>query len=126
MRIQRFPIVRSGVALVALAILAQDGSPHRALAQEGGEELGPTPIVTVVKPGVVTVVPQQTVVAPIQSTAEARTEDASLGLAEEQAGGNIFTGVRGGFIGAGIGFGAVLALAAAVAAVRRGYIRLRQ
>ena len=121
--IRSLPIFGAAAMLAVGAVVALTAS---AAAQEGDEVPGAPPIVTVVNPGVVTVVPQQTVVAPIQSTVEERTEDASLGLAGEQSGGNLFTGVRGGFIGAGIAFGVVLALAVAVAAVRRGFNRVRQ
>ena len=97
-----------------------------AVAQESDEQAAPTPVITTIQPGIVTVVPQQTVVAPIEAIAEARTEEAGQGLAGEESDGNIFTGVRGGLIGAGIGFVAVLALAVAVTAVRRGFNRVRQ
>ena len=116
----------ASLLILGLSLASSIALTASAAAQEGDEVPGAPPIVTVVNPGVVTVVPQQTVVAPIQSTVEERTEDASRGLAGEQSGGNLFTGVRGGFVGAGIGLAIVTAAMAAVAAVRQGYRRLRQ
>ena len=121
----RLQLLAISTVLLAASQALVPGTPE-ALAQEGDEQAGPTPVVSTIQPGIVTVVPQQTVVVPIEDTAEARTGEAGQGLAGEESNGNMFTGVRGGLIGAGIGFVAVLALAVAVAAIRRGFNRERQ
>lgn len=117
------------LARVAIVLLVACGSAAlggMAWAQEGEPQAAPTPVSTRVTPGIVTVVPEQTVVVPVQSAAGAETESADTSLRQEGPGGNLFTGVRGGLIGSGIGFGAVLVLAVAVAAAKRGLRRLRQ
>lgn len=117
------------LARIATVVLVACGSAAGGgivWAQEGELQAAPTPVSTRVPPGIITVLPEQTVVVPVQSTAGADTESADSSLVQEDSGGNLFTGVRGGLIGSGIGFGAVLALALTVSAVRRGFRRLRQ
>lgn len=117
------------LARIAFVVLVACGSAAvggMAWAQEGEPQAAPTPVTTRVPPGIITVVPEQTVVVPVQSAAGAETESADSSLGQEGSGGNLFTGVRGGLIGSGIGFGAVLVLAVAVSAVRRGLRRRQQ
>lgn len=109
------------VALAGAATIL--GMTVGALAASGGAqadepETVPTPAATVVTPTVATVVPVESVVTPITDMAEASVGSAQQ--AGDDAGGsdNLFTGVRGAFIGAGIGVGAVALIAAVVAATR--------
>lgn len=111
----------SFVAVAAVALIL--GTAVGVLTTPGGAqadepETVPTPAATVVSPVVATVVPVENVVTPITGMAEARIGSAQQ--AGEAAGGsdNLFTGVRGGLIGAGIAVGAVLVVTAAIRGAR--------
>jgi len=86
---------------------------------------GATPAATGVTPVVSTVVPRSDVVTPEGAMAERTVSSSSAGEADGGGSSNPFSGVRGGFIGAGIGVGAFLLVAALVAAARAGLRRVR-
>ncbi len=75
---------------------------------DDGADASPTPVATVVTPTVATVEPVEQVVTPITGMAEATTESAQLIGSDDGGSGNLFAGVRGGLIGAGIALGVVV------------------
>ncbi|MEE9286007.1 MAG: hypothetical protein V3V35_09820 [Dehalococcoidia bacterium] len=88
-----------------------------ARADPGPDE-PPTPVATVVIPVVATVVAGESVVTPVTGVAEATTGSAQPDADGGGGAGSLFSGVRGGFIGAGIALGVVLALTAVVRGAR--------
>ncbi len=77
-----------------------------------------TPINDVVPPVVSTILPNVEEVRPESSQAEASTGRVEGDPIEAGGSGSPFTGVRGGFIGAGIGLGAVALIAAVAVGAR--------
>ncbi len=116
--------LRPGPRSAEAALLSEVKKLLASDAQEGDGQAGPTPVTTAVQPVVAIVVPVETIVTPVQSAAEASTEAAGDAPAQ-QSGDNLFTGIRGGLIGAGIGLGVVLVAAIIVNASRRVLRRSR-
>ncbi len=85
----------------------------------------PTPAATGVTPVVSTVVPRSDVVTPEGAMAERTVSSATARGADSGGSFNPFSGVRGALIGAGIGVGAFLLVAALVAAARAGLRRVK-
>lgn len=118
-----------GAVATALLLLAMAGSllpleTPSAVAQ-GPDEPAPTPVTVEVTPIVVPIDPVEEIVAPIEGIAEAETRPAEQGLGSDSESSGLFTGVRGGFIAAGIAAGALVMVWVVVTAVRLGLKRAR-
>jgi len=122
------PLVLPVLTLLGWCILCVTLSwglvPRGAQAQGGADE-PPTRAATVVTPVVATVIPAEEVVTPLTGMAEVTTGSAQQIGDDPEGSSNPFTGVRGGFIGAGIGFGAFVVVGALVAAARAVLRRVR-
>ena len=101
-----FSVATAALALVLTTAVATLPAPTTTQANE--TETAPTPVATVVTPVVVTGVPVEQVVTPLTGMAEAETAAVEQGAADEGSSSSVFTGVRGGFIGAGIAIGLVM------------------
>lgn len=115
------PPRQAPVAVLPLLLLSATilwcASASAARADPGPDE-PPTPVATVVTPVVEGVNPVEEVVTPVTGVAEATTGSAQPDADGGGGSGSLFAGVRGGFIGAGIAVGVVLALTAAVRGAR--------
>ena len=113
----------AAVILLAVSFMlvnATDGQSVGAVLADAQEASTPTsgPTTTVVTPMAVTVLPSESTVTPLEGEAEASTAPLNESPAGRQNPSNPFLGVRGGFIGAGIGIGLVVVATAAVRGVR--------
>ncbi len=106
-----------------VSILAIAGLFPGAARANPGPSASPTPVATVVTPVVEGVNPVEEVVTPVSGTAEATTVRAQEIGGEGEGSGNLFTGVRGGLIGAGIALGMVVV---ATVVIRGGRALVKQ
>ena len=121
-RVTILPFLAAVIVLaipLMLANAADDESVRLTFAEVQGTST-PTsgPTTTAVTPIVVTVVPSESTVTPLEGQAEASTAPLNESPAGRQNSSNPFAGVRGGFIGAGIGIGLVVVATAAVRGAR--------
>ena len=108
------------LAVPLMLVNAADGQSVGAVLADAQEASTPTsgPTTTVVTPMAVTVLPSESTVTPLEGEAEANTAPLNESPAGRQNSSSPFAGVRGGFIGAGIGIGVVVVATAAVRGVR--------
>lgn len=116
-----FLLAVAALATILGAAVSMMSAPTTIQADE--PETAPTPVATVVTPVVVTVVPVEQVVTPLTGMAEAETTAVEQGAADEGSSSSVFSGVRGGFIGAGIAIGLVMV---ATVIVRGARVLVRQ
>jgi len=118
-----------GAVTTALLLLAMDGSALQpqlpSAGAEGQDDPAPTPVTVAVTPIVVPIDPVEEIVAPIEGIAEAETGPAEQRLSADGESSGLFTGVRGGFIAAGIAAGTLVMVWVVVTGVRLGLKRAR-
>lgn len=116
-------LILGSAAIVSVLVIAAL-FPGAAQGNPGADE-PPMPVPTVVTPVVKGVNPVEKVVTPITGMAEAETSAVEPGAADEGSSSSVFSGLRGGFIGAGIALGLVVVATVVIRGARRAFRRVR-